>query len=206
MRGGTRRGDGTHRTVVNRIEAHLTGLAVPRIPPGFRVLGAGTTGSLGGDRHRIPGSGRVGDGEHRQRPARPAGREDGCRGQHCGVACVSDPGHALAIDDFTSKQAAIVGLAGLTDASEVRRGLQVAAEADNPTHLDLSLDQQRAKRSLRLSARANGMWAITGMLDEVDGAILAETLASFTRPRTPTTPPPAQRRADALTDMSKAAA
>ena len=68
--------------------------------------------------------------------------------------------------------------------------LQVAAEADNPTHLDLTLDQQRAKRSLRLSARANGMWAITGMLDEVDGAILAETLASFTRPRTPTTPPP----------------
>ena len=87
-------------------------------------------------------------------------------------------------------KAAIVGLAKLTDASEVRRVLQVAAEADNPTHLDLSLDQQRAKRSLRLSARANGMWAITGMLDEVDGAILAETLASFTRPRTPTTPPP----------------
>ena len=43
------------------------------------------------------------------------------------------------------------------------------------------------------------MWAITGMLDEVDGAILAETLASFTRPRTPTTTTPAQRRADALT-------
>ena len=78
--------------------------------------------------------------------------------------------------------------------------LQVAAGADNPTHLDLSLDQQRAKRSLRLSARANGMWAITGRFDEVDGAILAETLASFTRPQTPTTPPPrpnaARRRPD----------
>ena len=139
----------------------------------------------GGDRHRIPGSGGVGDGEHRQRPARPAGREGRLPGQYFGVACVSDPGPRPAIDDFTSKQAAIVGLAKLTDASEVRRVLQVAAEADNPTHLDLSLDQQRAKRSLRLSARANGMWAITGMLDEVDGAILAETLASFTRPRTP---------------------
>lgn len=92
--------------------------------------------------------------------------------------------HAPAIDDFTSKEAAIVGLAKLTDASEVRRVLQVAAEADNPTHLDLSLEQQRAKRSLRLSARANGMWAIT-MLGEVDGAILAETLASFTRPGHP---------------------
>ncbi|MBK9434395.1 MAG: hypothetical protein IPN52_04500 [Micrococcales bacterium] len=51
------------------------------------------------------------------------------------------------------------------------------------------------------------MWAITGMLDEVDGAILAETLASFTRPPdTHDTTTPAQRSADALTDMSKAAA
>ena len=41
------------------------------------------------------------------------------------------------------------------------------------------------------------------MLDEVDGAILAETLASFTRPRTHDTTTPAQRRADALTDMSR---
>ncbi len=45
------------------------------------------------------------------------------------------------------------------------------------------------------------------MLDEVDGAILAETLASFTRsPDTHDTTTPAQRRADALTDMSKSAA
>ena len=176
----------------NRIEAYLTGLAGAADTAGdSRVLGAGTTGSLVAIATGSPGGGRVGDGEHRQRPARPAGREGrvGCQ-EYFGVACVSDPGPRPAIDDFTSKQAAIVGLAKLTDASEVRRVLQVAAEADNPTHLDLTLDQQRAKRSLRLSARANGMWAITGMLDEVDGAILAETLASFTRPRTPTTPPP----------------
>ena len=98
--------------------------------------------------------------------------------------------HAPAIDDFTSKQAAIVGLAKMTDASEVRRVLQVAAEADNPTHLDFEPGSATRQTVLRLSARANGMWAITGMLDEVDGRSLAETLASFTRPRTPTTPPP----------------
>ena len=81
--------------------------------------------------------------------------------------------------------------------------LQVAAEADNPTHLDLSLDQQRAKRSLRLSARANGMWAITGMLDEVDGAIWPKPWHRSPAPDThDTTTGP--RRADALTDMSKA--
>ena len=34
----------------------------------------------------------------------------GCR-EYFGVACVSDPGPRPAIDDFTSKQAAIVGLA-----------------------------------------------------------------------------------------------
>ncbi len=111
--------------------------------------------------------------------------------------------HAPRIDDFTAKQAAAVGLAKLTDASEVRRVLQVVADADNPAHLDLTIDQQRAKRSLRLSARANGMWAITGLLDEVDGAILADTLASFTRPPdTHDTTTPAQRRADALADMA----
>ena len=68
--------------------------------------------------------------------------------------------------------------------------MQVAAEADNPTHLDLSAGSATPKRSLRLSARANGMWAITGMLDEVDGAILAQTWHRSPRPRTPTTPPP----------------
>jgi hypothetical protein len=114
---------------------------------------------------------------------------------------------APAIDDFPAAQPAVVALAAATDASEVRRVLQTVADADNPQHLDLTVEQQRAKRSLRLSARANGMWAITGLLDEVDGAILADTLASFTRPPdTLDTTTPAQRRADALTDMSKAAA
>ena len=70
----------------------------------------------------------------------------------------------------------------------------------------LTLDQQRAKRSLRLSARANGMWAITGMLDEVDGAILAETWHRSPAPGHPRHHHPGPARADALTDMSKAAA
>jgi hypothetical protein len=101
----------------------------------------------------------------------------------------------------------VVALAKATDASEVRRVLQTVADAHNPTHLDLTLEQQRAKRSLRLSARANGMWSITGLLDEVDGAVLAETLASFTRsPDTHDTASPGQRRADALADMATAAA
>ena len=116
--------------------------------------------------------------------------------------------HAPAIDDFTSKQAAIVGLAKLTTCpSEVRRCCRSPLRPNNPPTWTLSLDQQRAKRSLRLSARANGMWAITDCSTRVDGAILAETLASFTAPPdTHDTTTSAQRRADAPTDMSKAAA
>ncbi|MEI2619199.1 MAG: DUF222 domain-containing protein [Candidatus Nanopelagicales bacterium] len=193
----------------NRIEAYLTGLAGAADTAGdSRVLGAGTTGSLVAIATGSPvavGSGMVNTANALH--DLPTVKDAWAAGSISGLHVYQILAHAPAIDDFTSKQAAIVGLAKLTDASEVRRVLQVAAEADNPTHLDLSLDQQRAKRSLRLSARANGMWAITGMLDEVDGAILAETLASFTRPPdTHDTTTPAQRRADALTDMSKAAA
>ncbi|MCB9428410.1 MAG: DUF222 domain-containing protein [Actinobacteria bacterium] len=193
----------------NRIEAYLTGLAGAADTAGdSRVLGAGTTGSLVAIATGSPvavGSGMVNTANALH--DLPVVKDAWAAGSISGLHVYQILAHAPAIDDFTSKQAAIVGLAKLTDASEVRRVLQVAAEADNPTHLDLTLDQQRAKRSLRLSARANGMWAITGMLDEVDGAILAETLASFTRPPdTHDTTTPAQRRADALTDMSKAAA
>ena len=93
----------------------------------------------------------------------------------------------------------------LTDASEVRRVLQVAAEADNPTHLDLSLDQQRAKRPCACPHGRMG-WAITGCSTRSTGDP-GRNPGIVHRPRTPTTPPlPAQRRADALTDMSKAAA
>ncbi|MBK9434396.1 MAG: hypothetical protein IPN52_04505 [Micrococcales bacterium] len=92
---------------------------MPRILPGIpRVLGAGTTGSLVAIATGSPvavGSGMVNTANA---PARPAGRERrlGCR-EYFGVACIRSLAHAPAIDDFTSKQAAIVGLAKLTDAS-----------------------------------------------------------------------------------------
>ncbi len=82
---------------------------------------------------------------------------------------------------ITSKEAAIVGLAKLTDASEVRRVLQVVAEADNPTHLTSHWTSNAPNASCaRLPGRIRGR--SPGQFDEVDGAILAETLASFTRP------------------------
>ena len=163
---------------------------MPPIPAGdSRVLGAGTTGSLVAIATGSPvavGSGMVNTANVHDLPVV---KDAWAEGSISGLHVYQILAHAPAIDDFTSKQAAIVGLAKLTDASEVRRVLQVAAEADNPTHLDFTLDQQRAKRS---PGCPPGEWdvGVTGMLDEVDGAILAETLASFTRPRTPTTPPP----------------
>ena len=118
MRGGTRRGDAWHATarLRNRIEAYLTGLAGAADTGGdSRVLGAGTTGSLGRDRHRIPGSGGVGDGEHRQRCTTCRSKDAWAAGSISGLHVYQIPAHAPAIDDFTSKQAAIVGLAKLTD-------------------------------------------------------------------------------------------
>ena len=193
----------------NRLEAYLTGLAgAADVAGDSRVLGAGTTGSLVAIATNSPvavGSGMVNTAKQLQ--DLPSVADAWAEGAISGLHVHQILAHAPGIDDFTAKQAAAVGLAKLTDASEVRRVLQVAADADNPAHLDLTIDQQRAKRSLRLSARANGMWAITGMLDEVDGAILADTLASFTRPPdTHDTTTPAQRRADALADMATAAA
>ncbi len=193
----------------NRLEAYLTGLAgAADVAGDSRVLGAGTTGSLVAIATNSPvavGSGMVNTAQQLQ--DLPSVADAWADGAISGLHVHQILAHAPCIDDFTAKQAAAVGLAKLTDASEVRRVLQVAADADNPAHLDLTVDQQRAKRSLRLSARANGMWALTGLLDEVDGAILADTLASFTRPPdTHDTTTPAQRRADALADMSRAAA
>ena len=193
----------------NRLAAYLTGLAgAADVAGDSRVLGAGTTGSLVAIATNSPvavGSGIVHTAKQLQ--DLPVVKDAWAEGAISGLHVHQILAHAPAIDDFTAKQAAAVGLAKLTDASEVRRVLQVAADADNPAHLDLTIDQQRAKRSLRLSARANGMWALTGLLDEVDGAILAETLASFTRTAdTLDAATPAQRRADALADMTNAAA
>jgi hypothetical protein len=114
---------------------------------------------------------------------------------------------APAIDDFAASEAAVVALAAVTDARETRRILQVIADAHHPEHCDLDLAKQRAKRSLRLSARPSGMWRLTGLLDEVEGARLSELLAAFTAPRDhrdSTTPE--QRRADALADLAASAA
>ena len=93
----------------NRIAAHLTGRAGAADTAGdSRVLGAGTSGSLVAIATGSPGG--VGDGEHRQRLHDLPVRMRGLR-EYFGVACVSDPGPRPAIDDFTSKRAAIVGLA-----------------------------------------------------------------------------------------------
>ena len=193
----------------NRLEAYLTGLAGAADAGGdSRVLGAGTSGSLVAIATNSPvavGSGMVNTAKQLQ--DLPVVADAYAQGAISGLHVHQILAAAPHIDDFPSAQPAVVALAKATDASEVRRVLQTVADAHNPTHLDLTLEQQRAKRSLRLSARANGMWAITGMLDEVDGAVLAETLAAFTRtPDTLDTTTPAQRRADALADMANAAA
>jgi len=193
----------------NRLEAYLTGLAgAADVAGDSRVLGAGTTGTLVAIATNSPvavGSGMVNTAKalHDLPVVKDAWAQGAISGLHVYQILTAAP-H---IDDFPAAQPAVVALAAATDASEVRRVLQTVADADNPQHLDLTVEQQRAKRSLRLSARANGMWAITGLLDEVDGAILADTLAAFTRPRdTHDITTPAQRRADALADMASAAA
>ncbi|MEZ5118831.1 MAG: DUF222 domain-containing protein [Candidatus Nanopelagicales bacterium] len=193
----------------NRIEAYLTGLAGAADAAGdSRVLGAGTSGSLVAIATNAPvavGSGIVNTAQALQ--DLPVVADAYSHGAISGLHVHQILAAAPHIDDFATSEPAVVALAQATDASEVRRVLQTVADAHNPSHLDLTLEQQRAKRSLRLSARANGMWSITGLLDEVDGAVLAETLASFTRtPDTHDTTTPGQRRADALADMANAAA
>ena len=175
----------------NRIEAYLTGLAgAAGYGRGFPGPGRRHVWVPGGDRHRIPGSGRVGmvntaNALHDL----PVVKDAWAAGSISGLHVYQILAHAPAIDDFTSKQAAIVGLAKLTDASEVRRVLQVAAEADNPTHLDLSLDQQRAKRSLRLSAGRMGCGRSPDARRGRRGDP-GRNPGIVHPPRTPTTPPP----------------
>ncbi len=69
--------------------------------------------------------------------------------------------------------------------------------------------EQRARRGLRLSARASGMWALTGLLDDIDGARLADLLEVFSpAPDAGVDPGQTlpQRRADALAAITAAAA
>ena len=77
------------------------------------------------------------------------------------------------------------------------------------SHGQLSHAEQRARRGLRLTARASGMWALTGLLDDIDGARLAELLEVFSpAPDAGVDPGQTlpQRRADALAAMAAAAA
>ena len=189
----------------NRIEAYLTGSPVPPIPPGIPGSGRRHRSLVGGiatdPRWRV-GSGMVNTAI---RSARPAGREDAwAAGVFRGCMCIRSwptPGDRRQLPP--ANKPAIVGLAKLTDASEVLV-LQVAAEADNPTHLDLSLDQQRAKRSLRLSGPRTGCGRSPGCSTRLDGAILARNPGIVhPPPDTHDTTTPTQRRADALTDMSR---
>jgi hypothetical protein len=97
-------------------------------------------------------------------------------------------------------------LACATDARETRQVLQVVADAQDGAHGQLSHAEQRARRSLRLSARPSGMWRLTGLLDDIEGARLAEVLEAFSASRdagVDVTLP--QRRADALAMMAEAA-
>ena len=84
--------------------------------------------------------------------------------------------------------------------------LQVAAEADNPTHLDLSLDQQRAKRSCACPPGRMGCGRSPECSTRSTGDPGRNPGIVHPPPDTHDTTTPAQRRADALTDMSKAAA
>jgi hypothetical protein len=126
-------------------------------------------------------------------------------GQHVAVVLQTTEG----LKHRAETVAAAVGLAAATDPRETRHVLQVIADADDGTHGELSHAQQRARRGLRLSARPSGMWRLSGLLDDVEGARLAEVLEVFGAGRDagvdPTETLP-QRRADALGAIAAAAA
>lgn len=70
--------------------------------------------------------------------------------------------------------------------------------------------QARARRSVRLSQRADGMWSGRLLLDPVAGETVKTALEAFTQPDREDTPPryrrrPDQRRADGLEAMANAA-
>ena len=191
----------------NRIEAYLTGLAGAADTAGdsrpWAQAPPGWWRSRPDPRWR---SGR--DGEHRQRPARPAGREGclGCRAVF-GVMYQIRPTPRPGIDDFTTKQAAIVGLAKLTDASEVRWCCRSPLRPTTPPTWTWSSDQQRAKRSPRCPPGRMGCGRSPGCSTRSTGRSWLKPGIVHPPPDTHAdTTTPAQRRADAPTDMSKAAA
>jgi hypothetical protein len=198
-------------TLTNQLQAYLTAVAgVSDAHGDSRVLGAGTTGTLVAAATGATvqaGSAIVQTAKELRsfpelRQAFGAGRVSS---QHVSVVLQTTKG----LDLRARTVAAAVVLAAATDPRETRHVLQVVADAQDGKHGHLSHLEQRERRCVRLSARPSGMWRLSGMLDDVEGARLAEVLEQFSASRDAgvdageTLP---QRRADALAAMAEAAA
>lgn len=196
--------------LTNQLQAYLTSVAGAADDHGdSRMLGAGTTGTLVAAATGATvqaGSAIVNTAnELRSFPelqdAFAAGRVSS---HHVAVVLQTTQG----LDQRAETIAAAVGLASATDPRETRHVLQVIADAQDGEHGHLSHMAQRERRSLRLSARPSGMWRLTGLLDDVEGARLAEVLEQFSASRNAAVDPSEtlpQRRADALAAMAEAA-
>ncbi len=194
----------------NKIQAYLTRVAAVSDKQGdSRVLGAGTTGTLVAAAtgatvqagSAIVQSGRQLESFPELSEAFAAGRVSS---QHVSVILQTTEG----LKQRAEVIAAATELASATDARETRQVLQVIADAHDGAHGELSHAQQRARRSLRLSARPSGMWRLTGLLDDIEGARLAEVLEAFSASRDAGVDAGEtlqQRRADALSMMAEAA-
>ena len=200
----------TLAVLTNRLQSYLSSVAgVADVQKDSRVLGAGTTGTLVAAATGATvqaGSALVQTAlELRSFPELAQAFEQGrVSGQHVSVVLATTQG----LKQRAETVAAAVGLAAATDPRETRHVLQVIADAEDGTHGQLSHAEQRSRRCVRLSARPSGMWRLSGLLDDVEGARLAELLAQFSAARdagvdaTETLP---QRRADALAAMAAAA-
>ncbi|MBK6762084.1 MAG: DUF222 domain-containing protein [Micrococcales bacterium] len=195
----------------NRVQAYLTRVAAVSDERGdSRVLGAGTTGTLVAAAtgstvqagSAVVATGRELRGFPELSEAFDAGRVSA---QHVSVVLQTTQG----LKQRGQVVAAAVVLAAATDPRETRHVLQVVADAQGGEHGQLSHAEQRARRGVRLSARASGMWRLSGLLDDVEGARLAEVLGQFSAARDAgvdageSLP---QRRADALGAVAAAAA
>ncbi len=139
----------------NRLEAYLTGLAgAADVAGDSRVLGAGTTGTLVATATNAPvavGSGMVNTAQ--QLHDLPVVAEAWAAGAISGLHVHQILAAAPHIDDFPAAEPAVVALAKLTDACEVRRVLQTVADAHNPTHLDLT-DRAATRQTQPAAVRA----------------------------------------------------
>ncbi|MCB8997878.1 MAG: DUF222 domain-containing protein [Actinobacteria bacterium] len=196
--------------LTNQLQAYLTSVAGAADANGdSRVLGAGTTGTLVATATGATvqaGSAIVQTAaELRSFPELKRAFDDGrVSSQHVSVVLQTTKGlgrRAEVVD-------AAVALAAATDPRETRHVLQVIADAADGEHGHLSHAEQRERRSLRLTARPSGMWRLTGLLDDVEGARLAEVLEQFSASRDAGVDAGetlGQRRADALAAMAQAA-